>query len=103
MAMTPHAQRPCLAGLRFRVQTFALSAALLLGWLSAPDAFAAAKLPEVAAPPAELGVPAFYRKFISAGGYPIVASERVNDYALKEAAFLVNQMLAQRPEVRATK
>jgi len=73
----------------------------LLGCLSAPDAFAAAQLPEVSAPPAELGVPAFYRKFISAGGYPIVASERVNDYALKEAAFLVNQMLAQRPEVRA--
>lgn len=38
--MIPHAQRPCLAGLRFRAQTFALSAALLLGWLSAPDAFA---------------------------------------------------------------
>ena len=38
--MIPHAQRPCLAGLRFRAQTFALSAALLLGWLSAPDEFA---------------------------------------------------------------
>ena len=42
----------------------------------------------------------FYKKYVSASGYPIVASERVNDYALKEAAFLVDQMLAQRPDVR---
>ena len=55
---------------------------------------------EVTAPPAELGVPPFYAKFISAGGYPIVASARVNDYALKEAAFLVNQLLAHRDDVR---
>ena len=99
--MISHARRPGLVGLRLRAQTFALSAALLLAWLSAPGAFGFPKLNEVSAPPAELSVPAFYRKFISAGGYPIVASERVNDYALKEAAFLVNQMLAQRPEVRA--
>lgn len=55
---------------------------------------------EVTAPPAELGVPPFYTKFISARGYPIVASARVNDYALKEAAFLVNQLLAHRDDVR---
>lgn len=55
---------------------------------------------EVAVPPAELSAPPFYTKFISARGYPIVASERVNDYALKEAAFLVNQMLAHRDDVR---
>ncbi|MFO0902801.1 MAG: hypothetical protein U0939_07360 [Pirellulales bacterium] len=54
----------------------------------------------VTPPPAELKTPEFYRKYVSASGYPIVASARVNDYALKEAAYLVNQMLAHRPDVR---
>ena len=76
---------------------FGVCAVLALGLGSA---FAATKFPEVTAPPAELHVPAFYKKFISAEGYPIVASERVNDYALKEAAHLVNLMLARRPDVR---
>jgi hypothetical protein len=51
-------------------------------------------------PTARDGVPAFYRQSVSANGFPIVASGKVNPYALKEAAFLVNQMLAKRPEVR---
>jgi hypothetical protein len=56
---------------------------------------------EVKSPPAELKVPAFYTKYLDADGYPIVASAKVNDYALKEAAYLVNLMLAKRPDVRA--
>ncbi len=55
---------------------------------------------EVIAPPAEAKVPAFYTKFISANGYPVSASDHVNDYALKEAAYLINQMMAHRPDVR---
>ena len=46
------------------------------------------------------GIPPFYTRFISANGYPIVASDRVSEYALKEAAFLVNMMLAKRPDLR---
>lgn len=46
------------------------------------------------------GVPAFYTQHASANGFPIVASARVNPYALKEAAYLVNLMLANRPDVR---
>jgi hypothetical protein len=57
-------------------------------------------LPEITAPPAALNVPSFHKKFISANGYPIVASERVSDYALREAAFLVNRLLAHRPDAR---
>ncbi len=55
----------------------------------------------VKAPPAGQKIPAFYTKYVEAEGYPIVASERVNDYALREAAYLVNLMLAKRPDVRA--
>jgi hypothetical protein len=46
------------------------------------------------------GVPAFYTQSILAHGYPIVASAKVNPYALKEAAYLVDLMLARRPDVR---
>jgi hypothetical protein len=55
---------------------------------------------EVTAPPEELKLDPLYKKYVSANGYPIVASEQVNDYALKEAAYLVNMMLAKRPDVR---
>lgn len=55
---------------------------------------------EVVSPPVALGVPDFYAKYVDAGGYPIVASAAVDDYALKEAAFLVDTLLARRPDVR---
>ena len=45
-------------------------------------------------------MPSFYTQSVSAGGFPIVASARVNPYSLKEAAFIVNMMLAKRPEAR---
>ncbi len=61
---------------------------------------AACSTGEVCAPPAELKLAPIYTKYISADGYPIVASARVNDFALKEAAYLVNAMLGHRPEVR---
>jgi hypothetical protein len=49
-----------------------------------------------------LGLPSFYRKYVSAGGLPIVASERVCDYALQEAAYLALGMLQGRPDVLQT-
>lgn len=56
---------------------------------------------KVIAPPSELKVDPVYKKYVSADGYPIIATERTNDFALKEAAYLVNMMLARRPDVRA--
>ena len=47
------------------------------------------------------GVPVFYTQSVSAHGFPIVASAKVNPYALKEAEFLVDMMLSHRPDVRA--
>ncbi len=51
-------------------------------------------------PPSPTGVPAFYTQSLSAHGFPITASARVDPYALKEAAYLVDLMLANRPDVR---
>ncbi|MCA9104339.1 MAG: hypothetical protein KDA83_02860 [Planctomycetales bacterium] len=51
-------------------------------------------------PPNELGIPDFYTQHASAEGLPIVASEGVSPYAVREAVYLVNLMLAKRPDVR---
>ena len=52
-------------------------------------------------PPGRDGVPAFYTQSENAHGFPIVASAKVNPYALKEAAYLIDMMLEKRPDVRA--
>ena len=54
----------------------------------------------VTAPPASMNLPDFYAKYVDAHGYPIVGSAKVSNYALKEAAHLVDMMLAKRPDVR---
>ena len=51
-------------------------------------------------PPQPDGIPAFYTQQTTVGGFPIVASAKVNPFALKEAAYLVELMLAKRPDVR---
>ncbi|MBT4694030.1 MAG: hypothetical protein HOB73_11860, partial [Planctomycetaceae bacterium] len=43
--------------------------------------------------PKKLGFDPFYKKHVSANGFPIIGSDRVDDYALREAAYLVNMML----------
>jgi len=50
-------------------------------------------------PPDQDGIPAYYTQVVRLRGLPIVASAKVNPYALKEAAFLGDLMLAKRPDV----
>lgn len=76
---------------------FALSSVLCL--LSAVIAEDSPKY-AVTAPPADLKLDPVYTKYISASGYPIISTGKVNDYALKEAAYLVDMLLAKRPDVR---
>lgn len=40
----------------------------------------------------------FYKQFADAG-IPVVASQKVNPFALREAAFLINNMIGHRPEL----
>jgi hypothetical protein len=51
-------------------------------------------------PPSPLGVPAFYTQAVSAHGFSILASARINPYAPKVAAYLADRMPAKRPDVR---
>ena len=41
----------------------------------------------------------YYEQWINVGGLPVIASAKVNPYALKEAAWLIEKMIGHRPEV----
>jgi alpha-glucosidase len=54
----------------------------------------------VSTPPAELRLDPFYKKYVDAGGLPVVSSEQARDDALVAAAKIVVAMLAQRPDLQ---
>ncbi len=58
---------------------------------------------EVTAPPeseiTRLGLDPFYKKYLSVKGFPIVASEKVSDFALLEAGFLIEKMIGHREDI----
>ena len=54
----------------------------------------------VLAPPASMKAPDFYSKYVDAKGYPVLASDQVDDYAVKEAAYLIDRMLHKRPDIK---
>lgn len=47
----------------------------------------------------ERGIPEIYTQRVFVKEYPIVATEQTSPYALREAAFLIEQMLSKRPDV----
>lgn len=54
----------------------------------------------VTAPPAELGLDPFYKKYVDAQGVPVVSSEKVPDAALLIVRDIVQFMLSEKPEWR---
>ena len=54
----------------------------------------------VTAPPPELGLDPFYKKYVDALGIPIATSDKVPDAALLAARDIVQFMLADRPDLR---
>ncbi len=53
----------------------------------------------VDSPPRALGFDPFYRQYLDADGIPVVASDRVSQPALRDAAAIVEGMLAHRPDL----
>jgi cyclophilin family peptidyl-prolyl cis-trans isomerase len=49
-----------------------------------------------------LELSSFYQKHISVRGYPILGSTNVSDYAMREAAWILEKMTAHRPEILET-
>ena len=60
-------------------------------------------IPEPVPPPTAVrqafNLDPFYQQWIDVGGLPVVSSEKVNPYAVKEAAYLVYQMTKNRPDI----
>ncbi len=56
----------------------------------------------ITAPPASLGLDAFYVKYLDADGLPVIGSGKPSDAALRQACRIVRQMLSFRPEIRTT-
>ena len=60
-------------------------------------------IPEPIPPPAVVReffeLDPFYEQWINVGGLPVIASAKVNPYALKEAAWLIEKMIGHRPDV----
>src|SRR3954451_7524256 len=50
-------------------------------------------------PPPVLGLDPFYKKYLDAGGLPIVSSDKVPDLALREAQAIVLRMTSKRPDI----
>lgn len=71
---------------------------LLSFLLAIPASTSVAAELKVAKPPK--GYSEKYTKYVSADGFPVLGSAKVNDYAMLEAAYLINKMLGPRPDVR---
>lgn len=56
----------------------------------------------ITAPPAELGLDAFYEKYCDANGIAVIASGEVGDEAVRQAYYLTLNFFASIPEIRAT-
>lgn len=60
-------------------------------------------IPEPVPPPKEVrdffDLDPFYQQWINVEGFPVLASEKVNPYAVREAAWLIWQMIGHRSEV----
>src|SRR3954464_14921655 len=83
---------------KIRLQAMVVMLRAALGRADAPEQ--TAKVTEVPKELREsLKLDPFYKKYTSAGGLPVLSSEKVSDRGLLEAAYLINQMLANREDI----
>lgn len=95
--------------LRFWAVTLLLSSFLFLPMGIANDVpfadvpFDVNNIPEPVPPPKEVrdffDLDPFYQRWISVAGFPILASAKVSPYALKEAAYVIWQMIGHRRDL----
>ena len=87
---------------KIRFPTFTLLLASIF-FLSTKVATAQVDIPEPTPPPRAIskafGLDPFYQQWIDVGGMPVLASAKVNSYAVKEAAYLINQMIGHRQDI----
>ena len=89
----------------FTSQTYPIDITTILSTekVSTPDTNQVLNIPEPVPPPSTIReafeLDPFYQQWIDVEGLPVVASEKVNPYALKEAAWQIWQMIGHRPEI----
>jgi arylsulfatase A-like enzyme len=64
-----------------------------------PDAQTQPSYRGITGVPDKLELDSFYKKMLNLDGYLICSSANVDDYALREAAYLISMMLAKRPDL----
>ena len=77
--------------------TYAATMALLQAWVSQAQNPPRITRPRTAR---SMKAPDFYSKYVDAKGHPVLASDQVDDYAVKEAAYLIDRMLLKRPDIK---
>ena len=87
--------------MKIRILCILLAVVTLSGWtVGKPSDSSSAK---VTAPPKDvvksLKLDPFYKKYINASGVAVISSDKVSDYALLEAAYLINKMLEGHPDI----
>ena len=86
-------------------QTYPIDITTILstGTVSIPDKNQVVNIPEPVPPPFTVRdafeLDPFYQQWIDVEGFPVLASAKVSPYALKEAAWLIRQMIGHRPDV----
>lgn len=55
---------------------------------------------EIKPVPRRLKVSSYYKKYLDAGGFAVVGSDKVDDTAFLAARNIINEMLANRPDIR---
>ena len=95
--------------LRLWAFTFLLASILFLSMGIASDVpfesvpFDVTNIPEPVPPPEEVrdffDLSSFYQQWISVEGFPVLASAKVSPYAVKEAAWLIWQIIGHRPNL----
>lgn len=74
----------------------------MIGWLGAGVARSQAiQFPVAGEAREKFKLNAFYQKYLDARGFPIVASGKVRDEALREASWIVDHLLEGRDDIRA--
>ena len=83
-----------------------ITTTLLTGTVSTPYTNQAINISEPVPPPSTIReafeLSLFYQQWVDVEGFPVLASEKVNPYALKEAVWLIWQMIGHRPEILHT-
>lgn len=82
----------------FRPRSTRVDVRLLSCLFAIPASTSSAGELKVIAPPR--GYSDKYTKFVSAEGFSVLGSAKVNDFGMLEAAYLINKMLGPRPDVR---